>query len=544
MIALIIARLGRCASDDETVPARPAARPEKWFNDRVPYMITKYRFQDAQGNLWDANTYMQNVRRARKEIDSIHYYRSNWNLLQYNGRKMLESEGSLHPSLLPDHPAYGGWVAPQYGERGPTYFKKMSDLDPANPLGPDNPDLAVFAHAQYMYDYTKTQHRTLLYSIKRADRRYVPGRSDRIGQYFIAEKAEPLPEGWIWSHQLRSSSKMRSLDVLEQYGYDPRSLYKRIGEHGQQNDEKIYDNDAYRQRLLSNARAYLGQFDNISAKTRFYQYTWTTVRTDVSSSADVWYHTPLFDMYSNNQVYMAEYGPLERRRPSLDRMRFLPEKAHGNKVVLVPVSIVRPIDISHSRKEVMMFRTVKEMTPTEQRLYAVPFTMFRPRFTNRDIPGRARQRYKGRGVRFDMRNQETGRPHGHPFTLYPYVPLLPDEDAADSGQEPDAGNDPVHGEHGQVSKDQEAHGVRGEPVQPGVADLLQQAKRKKVWTGAKVRGESSDSVLMNLEQHLNPDSDAFRYAGGTEHAQTGRDTGQLISDVDHYAPLAEKFPHP
>lgn len=492
LVALLVVATRRvqCASDDETrlVPSR--AQDEKWFNDRVPYMIIKYQFRYSNGEPWSEATYMHNVRRAVEEIDKIGYYRTNWNSLQDKGVSMLAAEGSLHPSLLPKHPAYSGWVAPNFGERGPMYHKKVFEINPHNPLGWNNPDIAVFAHAQQIYDYTKTRYQTLLYSIKRADRRHLSHRSDRIGQYYNPERADTLPEGWSWSHQVPSRLKMRSLDTFEQFGYDPRGFFRNLAKHVEQNDPSRYRDYSTRQTYLRNAQSYMTQFDQRSARKRFYQYAWTTIRTDDPQrlhAIDVWYQTPLLDMYSNDRIWMSEYGPSEHRKPNLDRVRFVPRVGERGKVHLVPVGIVRPIDVTHSHREAMLFRTVQRMTPEEQTAYSVTFRSYRPRSTNRHVSGRTNHR-------FDMRNEEVGRPRGHPFTLFPYIPVPPTEEDVPIDEDDGARN---------------AGNIAGS----GMDELLEHARQKKPWQIIGAQGESSasTSVLSNLEQHLNPSSELFHY---------------------------------
>lgn len=403
IIILLKAHLAGCVGQDDTHAARPS---DGGGYQPLSRFIRKYDIFDRSiGGLITTARYQELSKIAEVELDK--FYQSDLASLGVSGINELLKAGSV--ATLNDfrrHP----WRA-EISEKEsytPVLFLRVRSLSPDNPMGKDNPDVAIFMHKLQVSELTKATYTPEL-------KYFIRGPLDTAGggdsRPRILWERPKISAGSLWLSDVKDVYKWPVLEDLERLGYDPTRIESEISSYNRLSpgDTYLLKSQAGMTRILRGTRWYMKQFDRNDGELQFKQYTRMLAPVDGEEKSEPWFQAPLFTEHNLKkslfklETYVSNDG---QRYPSLDRVRYIAQIGQEGKPELIPIAIVRPVSVVPS----LRFKTIYNIKPYDSKQEKVWFTYFMPTNLRLDRGSKLPQSEKDAKFLFGL-----PRPAGHPF---------------------------------------------------------------------------------------------------------------------------------
>lgn len=380
---------------------------------QISAFVEKYLFRDPYyGGPISDDAYRFYAEVASRELPARKFYSEEFIRLRTIATNRLRQ---LHHIKTPDdlrqHPRYADYFDGR--SHTPTIFMPVAKVLTRNPMGPMNPDVAVFMHSVRVSHLTHAQYWLELNHIVRGPTQAEQGeqvvwrRFRRDGFMFLDE----LPEPYKWP----------VLPDLERLGYDPRTITDEVILHNQATeDSSVYQNmpKTRLDTLIKHSRLYFSQFDSLGGDRSLNRYVLMLAPIDNQVQPEPWFQTPLFAEFGlGDRVQLLQYTRRDRNAASLDRLMYKAIVAPSGKLVLKPMAIVRPVRVIPA----LQFKTVYIVPAKAQKQFQ--FTHFTPslhRLYTDPVPSVNPTESVSTALLFGR-----PRPQGHPLSL-----LESDEEAS------------------------------------------------------------------------------------------------------------------
>ncbi|CCF51757.1 hypothetical protein NDA10_000115 [Ustilago hordei] len=369
IIILLKANLAGCVGQDDPHAARPS---DSGGYQPLSRFIHKYDITDrSTRRLITTARYQELSKIAEVKLDK--FYQKYWVRLGNSGIKKLLEDGSFTtPDDLRRHP----WHAEIFEKESytPVLFLKVRSFSHDNPMGKDNPDVAIFMHKLQVSELTKATYTLELKYFIRGPLDTAGGGDSRPSVLWERLK---ISAGSLWLSDVKDVYKWPVLEDLERLGYDPTRIESEIlsYNHLLSHNMHLLTSRTNMARILRGARWYMKQFDRHDGGLQFKQYSLMLAPVDGEEKSEPWFQAPLFDEHNleKNLFKLKNYVSNDGQSyPFLDRVQYKAQTGQEGKLELVPIAIVRPISVVPS----LRFKKIYNIKPRYRRHDKILFTYF------------------------------------------------------------------------------------------------------------------------------------------------------------------------
>ncbi|SAM62825.1 uncharacterized protein UBRO_03765 [Ustilago bromivora] len=403
IIILLKTHLAGCVGQDDTHAARPS---DGGGYQPLSRFIRKYDITDrSTRRLITTARYQELSKIAEVKLDK--FYQRYWVRLGNSGIKTLLEDGSFTtPDDLRRHP----WRAEISGKGSytPVLFLKVRSFSHDNPMGKDNPDVAIFMHKLQVSELTKATYTLDLKYIIRGPLDTAGGGDSSPSVLWERPK---ISAGSLWLSDVKEVYKWPVLEDLERLGYDPTRIESEISSYKHLSPDNTYllKSQTGMTRILTGTRWYMNQFDRHDGELQFNQYSLLLAPVDGEEKSEPWFQAPLFTKQNLKKSlfklknYVSNDG---QRYPSLDRVQYKAQIGREGKPQLVPIAIVRPVSVVPS----LQFKTIYNIKSYNREQEKVWFKHFEPTSFRLDRGSKLPQSEEDAKLLFGL-----PRPAEHPF---------------------------------------------------------------------------------------------------------------------------------
>ncbi|CBQ71023.1 conserved hypothetical protein [Sporisorium reilianum SRZ2] len=361
----------------------------------------RYGFLAPDSRLSRSGTYAWSSAHAVTYLDDDQFYNKKFKTIRNRGLRRLSHTGHItSASKLRSHPDFVNFFDGH--SYTPAVYQRVAEILPDNPLGEANPDVAIFMHR-----ISRVVHQTVVeqsLELKQIIRGTPSRRSSSDGlAYQVAWQNPGSDKPFLWMSDLKEVFKWPVLPDLERLGYNPSTIEEEIGVYSRTKGQYFY----------SHSSRYIRRFDLDSRVSEQYFNTFALMFSPVDDAhlREPWFHAPLYKTFNAEaqDIVLIKYPFRGRLFPDLDRVRFILSTKDPRNPVLVPVGIVRPVQITPE----VRFKTVYTFPSKLREEGAVSFSRIRPS-TVRMVPDTDGYVQKHNGPFRDYLFGEA-RPYGHPL---------------------------------------------------------------------------------------------------------------------------------
>ncbi|TKY87785.1 hypothetical protein EX895_003366 [Sporisorium graminicola] len=351
--------------------------------------------QSSQGfaayfNLLDRSTglpradweYSQSSRSATA-LDESKYYDKMYSILKTRGLERLKQAGPISSAAaLRSHPNYVDFYDGSH--RTPAAYLRLADIIPDNPLSINNPDVAIFMHrtASIFHQTALAQWLEPKQIIRGASLH--SSSSNQLAYHTVWE--HPLSNKQLfWMSDLKEIYRWPVLPDMERLGYNPSTIQDEIHIYSRAKPPRYYEqvgSFVFRSLVLASSR-YMEQFDRDPRSNNEIFNTFALVFSPIDRRQQArpspWFQAPLFRNFDpdsadkSTRVVLNKYQYRGRLFPDLDRVRYILSTDSSDRPTLIPISIVRPVQVIPSVK----FETVITIPEELRKEGAVSFSRIR-----------------------------------------------------------------------------------------------------------------------------------------------------------------------
>ncbi|CDW99425.1 hypothetical protein [Sporisorium scitamineum] len=164
---------------------------------------------------------------------------------------------------------------------------------------------------------------------------------------------------------------------MERLGYNPATIMEEISALEEQSGPDFYKRDSYdwMTSLLINGGRYMKKFDDDKELDDLYFNIFSLMFSPIDDTVGPWFQAPIFNNFdiARGKIATIKYTFLGLPFPILDRIRYKSKMDVWGHFHLIPLSIVRPVQVIPEVK----FRTLYEFSPQLSSLGTVEFSRIR-----------------------------------------------------------------------------------------------------------------------------------------------------------------------